>query len=146
MTTLKEVECVQCGGVFFATRKHARTCSGRCRTALHRAGLSGLKGESRRKRYDGAFYADDGYVEIYVAAQGRCIPEHRIVMARELGRELLPGENVHHINGFRDDNHPDNLELWSTSQPPGQRVIDKTAWAVHWLRQYAPDVLAEGFK
>lgn len=67
--------------------------------------------------------------------------QHRVVMEEILGRELLPGENVHHINGVRDDNRPENLELWSTSQPAGQRVADKVAWCVEFLKNYAPELL-----
>ena len=37
---------------------------------------------------------------------------------------------------MRDDNRPENLELWSTSQPSGQRVEDKVAWAAELLRRY----------
>ncbi len=62
--------------------------------------------------------------------------EHRVVMANVLGRKLFPKESVHHMNGDRADNRPDNLELWSTSQPPGQRVEDKQQWAIEFLRQY----------
>ena len=67
--------------------------------------------------------------------------EHRGVMEWLLGRSLLPGENVHHINGVRHDNRPENLELWSTSQPKGQRVEDKIQWALDLLRIYDPERL-----
>lgn len=55
--------------------------------------------------------------------------QHRVVMEERLGRPLLKHENVHHRNGIRHDNRLENLELWSTSQPSGQRVEEKLAWA-----------------
>jgi len=66
----------------------------------------------------------------------RTVFEHRLVVERSLGRELLPEENVHHRNGDRLDNRLTNLELWSTSQPSGQRVSDKIAWAKEILATY----------
>lgn len=69
------------------------------------------------------------------------ILEHSLVMSEILGRPLEAHENVHHINGVRDDNRPENLELWSRSQPPGQRVTDKVAWAKEMLALYEPDAL-----
>lgn len=69
------------------------------------------------------------------------IREHTLVMSQMIGRPLEPGESVHHKNGVRNDNRPENLELWSKSQPPGQRVVDKVTWAVELLSLYNPELL-----
>jgi hypothetical protein len=71
------------------------------------------------------------------------VREHIKVMTEKLGRPLLPHEEVHHKNTIKDDNSPENLELWSTSQPHGGRVEDKTVWAKEWLAVYDPSALAQ---
>lgn len=83
-----------------------------------------------------------GYALVYVgrgypgATKTGHIFEHRKVMQDLLGRPLRAEENVHHKNGVRADNRPENLELWSRSQPHGQRVEDKIAWAREFLELY----------
>lgn len=75
----------------------------------------------------------------YVMARndlGKLVYEHRLVMEQLLGRKLLPKESVHHKNGNRADNRPENLELWSSFQPSGQRVEDKLAYALEIIRLY----------
>ncbi len=88
-------------------------------------------GRSRHKK---------GYVLIKVSdhpnSVGGYVFEHRLVMEDMLGRYLFKHENVHHKNGIRDDNRPDNLELWVTSQPRGQRVEDLVAYAREIIKIY----------
>ncbi len=64
------------------------------------------------------------------------ILEHIAVMEVKLGRRLRKGENVHHRNGVKTDNRPENLELWVTKQPLGQRPADLVAYAKEILDLY----------
>ena len=87
-----------------------------------------------------------GYVVVWDRNRTKNVLEHRLVMEDFLGRELSKEETVHHVNGNRTDNRIENLELWSSSQPPGQRVEDKVAWARDLLERYGKDFQQPGRK
>ena len=99
------------------------------------------RGKKGGNNKGGRYKNRNGYIEVWMpehpnAKGAGYIAEHRLVMSDMLGRPLKKGENVHHKNGKRDDNRPENLELWNTIQPSGQRVEDKIRWAKEILDMY----------
>lgn len=115
-----------------------RVGNGLCRLHYQRVWKHGDLGAGRRE--------SEGHIDRKgyhcIRIKGREYKVHRLVMEQAIGRPLLAHERVHHVNGVRTDNRPENLELWSVSQPSGQRVTDKVAWAIELLELYAPELLA----
>lgn len=77
-------------------------------------------GEKSSQWKGGRIRVNEGYIAVKVypgefghemANAMNYVPEHRLVMARSLGRPLRPSETVHHINGNPSDNRLDNLQL-----------------------------------
>lgn len=136
-------DCGNTGVSKYSSVQNSPNCI-KCNTAV-----TNPKRGKQSKRWRGGRTQDvRGYIQLtmrehpYANSIGR-VAEHRVVMEQILGRYLLPGENVHHKNGVKNDNRPENLELWSTAQPYGQRVEDKIDWAIELLRTYRPEILRD---
>lgn len=71
-------------------------------------------------RWNGGVQRSHGYRKILIpehpyATKAGYVREHRLVVEAILGRHLLPEENIHHINGIKDDNRAENLYLCSSN-------------------------------
>ena len=84
----------------------------------------------------------DGYTLTHLPSHPRSnksgmVFSHIIIMEKHLNRYLLPEETVHHKNSIRDDNRIENLELWASRHPKGQRVTDLIEYAKEILELYS---------
>lgn len=103
--------------------------------------IKARKGKKGANNKGGRYVDKSGYVSLWMPEHPNCrqagyVHEHRIVMSSIIGRPLKKGENVHHKNGIRSDNRPENLELWVSAQPSGQRVGDLIEFARAILSEY----------
>ena len=135
--------CVQCGKGIPLPRRPGGTinrqrvlCSTECRSLFRSLAWHRRNPNLETTRRIGK----GGYVRLCIPGSpgqpSRDVLEHRYVMEQHLGRDLLPDETVHHINGVRSENEIKNLELFSSRHGPGQRVVDKVQFAIDILRLY----------
>lgn len=93
------------------------TIARRCRQFGLTTQRTGPRGGHLHPDWKGGRRVVDGYVYLYRpdhprTTKQRYVSEHRLVMEAKIGRYLEPTEVVHHKNDQRDDNRPENLELF----------------------------------
>lgn len=144
--------CTNCGAPIHPTWVNGRTTN-------RRQKLCGTDCISARKL---AFYAEKkpleeremvrmpgrhGYIRLFIprtaTSPKREMLEHRYIMEQMLGRPMRPEETVHHMNGQRTDNRPENLSLRSGRHGPGGDVPAMLKWAREFIALY-PQFDAEG--
>lgn len=110
--------CQRCGVPIVSKYLARKFCSKRCQYAP--VGC-------RKVGYGGYIYIKVGNDYPGPTKNSGYVAEHRYIMEQQIGRLLLPREIVHHKNGQRDDNRPENLELWrikGKQDPAGVRASD----------------------
>lgn len=112
-------DCDACSNTFvrlkcLLKKNGKKFCTKKCANS-HNKGTLGLTRE-KASGWKGGRRKINGYIQILsenhpFADSNGCVLEHRLVMEEIIGRYLTKDETVHHINGQRDDNRPQNLEL-----------------------------------
>lgn len=93
------------------------------------------KSENKIGELNGSFdgnprYTKDGYIEIWNGSKR--ILEHRYIMEQYLNRKLNSDEVIHHINGIKDDNDINNLELTNQSEHMKKHKLPIGQWSHHY--------------
>lgn len=99
---------------------HVSTIERACRAHGLRTQRTGPRSGEGHPNWKGGRLLVGGYLYLYrpehpLATRGGYVLEHRLVAEAKLGRPLTRDEVVHHRNGVRADNRPENLEVFQTN-------------------------------
>lgn len=126
----KKVACSTCGNKKTPKAKVCKKCSQN-------------NGKSNNHWKGGKTKHNKGYALVFCPNHPRVknrsnsyVMEHILVMEGLLNRYLFKHEQVHHKNGIKNDNRPENLELWTKNHPVGSRVEDLLKWAHEFIELY----------
>jgi len=114
--------CISCGKERWVVLKKGKPAHERCYPCGREIAAQKTSGQKHYNWKGGRTLKTDGYVIIWLppddfframADKKGYICEHRLIMAKHLKRCLQSWEVIHHINGKRDDNRLENLQLMS---------------------------------
>ena len=109
----------------------------------------------KQPSWKGGRWNRDGYAHVKIEADDSMIgmakktaggftyyiPEHRLVVARDLGRPLKPEEHVHHLNGIRDDNRRENLAVVDNKTHPKMSFVHALQARIRELEKKVQETL-----
>ena len=144
--------CVDCGERQYTRANGVReqlktkTFNCRCKPCHARRPKVLPRGKDHWHWKGGRHETKAGYVIIMVPEHLKSnsngyVLEHRVVMEEKLGRPLLSHETVHHKNGIRSDNRPENLELHAGSHARGIRYEDLSDDELRMMRDHIDELL-----